>query len=436
MKTTLREAFLNMDESIVTDNNYITESTEVDCEKIKADVLSRINAGAKQKARPKKQLKTILIAAVLCVILALGATAIYASGSIEYIFREFFGGNMNSAGLYDSGNVTITSGDEDLNINLLGVTGDSKKIYAAIEVTKKDGTAFTDEGYSNAYHILDNPEDFGCYFECTDKDGNSPERCNGKVEYSLSEDGKVLKLCVLAMNGDENMDLKNGTMYLSHNRFGAVKILERIAKRVDMELANQMGAGYGWDKDSSEIDELIAKAEASLDEQGITDYCTYTTNDNELCVVQRKVFPLSFEMNFELSYETDRNITKTLTAEDAPDYITEDAIEVKMEITPFGLNLYGKCDPAITSARPDESYCYKVIDYSSRPRIVLEDGTEYYLYQGGLDTEGVKDGYYTEEKVFNLSTNNGPAHYEAQVNLINPEDVAEVIINGNTVYTK
>lgn len=435
MKTTLREAFWNMDNSTIDENNYNTESTDIDCERIKADVLSRINAGTKQKARPKKQFKTILIAAVLCVILALGATAIYASGSIEYIFKEFFGGNMNSAGLYDSGKVTITSGDEDYNINLLGVTGDSKKIYAAIEVTKKDGTAFTDEGYSNPYMII-TLDDFDCTFECTDKNGNVPERCNGKVEYSLSEDGKVLKLCVLAMNGDENMDLKDGTMHLSHNRFGAVKILEKIAKRVDMELANQMGAGYGWDIDSSEIDERIAQVEASLDEQGITDYTTYTTNDNELCIVQQKVFPLSFEMSFELSYETDRNITRTLTAEDAPDYITEDATEVKMEITPFGVNLYGKCDPAITSARPDESYCYKVIDYSSRPRVVLEDGTVYYLYQGGLDTEGVKDGYYTEEKVFNLSTNNGPAHYEAQINLINPEDVAQVIINGNTVYNK
>lgn len=441
MKTTLREALWNMDDSILTDSNCNLQEIDIDKEKIKNDVLAKIKADSTKKAHPKKQFRIFLIAAILFAIAVLGGTTVYAALNFDVIFKEFFGGNMNSAGLYDSNNVSVTCEDENLNVNLLGITGDDKKIYAAIEVTNKDGSALTDEGFENPYHIfatphiLEDPTNPGCTFECKDKNGNSPERCNGIINYSLSPDRRTLKLCILAMNGDENMSLQDGTMHIVSDCFGARKVYEKIATRVDFELANEYGAGYGWDKEWSEIEKRIAEVEASLEEQGITEYCTETIG-NDKCVVKHAGFPLSFEMDIELNYEKDNIIEKSLTVEDAPDFISENATEMKMEITPFGLNFYGKCDPNITSPRPLDDYCYKTFDYSDDSKITLEDGTVYYLYAFGLDTEGKKDGYYTEEKVFNLATIPGPPHYHSQVNLINPDEVVSVMINGNEVYSK
>lgn len=429
MKTTLRESIWNIGEQLIDEHKKQTEISDIDYEKTKADVLHRIKANPTVRTHPKRNLKTLLIAATLFVIFVLGATAICASVNFKSVFSNFLTGDLNSAGLYNSENVSVICPDNDLNVNLLGITGDDKKIYVMVEVTKKDGSAFTEEGFDHLYNIL-NTDDFGCYFECTDKNGISPERCNGKAEYSLSSDRKTIKLCILAMNGDENVNLKDGSMHLFSNRFGAIKVLEKIAKKVDIELSNEMGAQYGWDKEWSEIEDIMEKAEASLDESGITDYVCQSV-DGELCLVQHNIVPMSFEMEIELNYETSNIINKTLTPEDAPDFIEETTTEVKLEITPFGLNLYGKCAPS-----DSEIGCFKLLDYNQKPRIILEDGTTYYLYHYGIDAEGIKDGYYTEEAVYNLSTVTGPAIYHSQVNLIDPQNVKAVIINENIIYSK
>ena len=132
MKTTFREAFCNIDNEFLSENIEIDNNTDIDIEKIKVNVLSRTGIKDTKKPRAKKSLKMLLIAAALVVFLLVGTTAIYATGGLEYIFNQFFGGDLNSAGLYNSEKVNIISGNDKYNINLLGITGDDKKIYAAI----------------------------------------------------------------------------------------------------------------------------------------------------------------------------------------------------------------------------------------------------------------------------------------------------------------
>lgn len=390
MKTTFKEVFNNFEDDMMNiDENSICEDVEIDMESVKKDVMSKIQT----KHRSKKQFRVIMIAAVLCVVTALGATAVYAAQNFDEIFSEFFGGDMNSAGLYESESVELVCEDESLNVQLLGVTGDDKKIYAAIEVSKKDGSRLFEEEFVDPYNISD-PTNFGAVFECEDKDGNAPERCNGKIDYILSDDGKTLKMCVLAMNGDENINLKDGTMHFVSDRFGANEIIEK----------NVSG-------DVGELDEN----------------CFVDSVDGVDCLLQPKEYSLKFKMDFVLSYETNDIIKKKLTAKDAPDYIIGDETKVNMEITPFGVNLY---------SQSDSEDCFAVFDYSSEPKVILEDGTEYYLYHYGIDAEGEKDGDYVQEAVFNLSTVSGPPIYGAEVNIINPNNVSKIIINGNTIYEK
>lgn len=143
MKTTFKKVFDEFDDELMNIDEFnACESIDIDVEKIKTEVLKRID-DKNGKKKFSKKLITLLIAATILIAGTVGA---FATGSVQSIFKELFNNSgMNSAGLYDGGNVELISCDDSLNVELLGVTGDGEKLYSAIEITKKDGSAVIDE---------------------------------------------------------------------------------------------------------------------------------------------------------------------------------------------------------------------------------------------------------------------------------------------------
>ena len=85
------------------------------------------------KKKFSKRLITLLVAAVILIASTVGA---FATGNVQSIFKELFNNSgMNSAGLYDGGNVEIVSCDDSLNVELLGVMGDSKRLTSTTKPT-------------------------------------------------------------------------------------------------------------------------------------------------------------------------------------------------------------------------------------------------------------------------------------------------------------
>ena len=114
MKNDFKELFNSFDENDFDDdfmnlgNIDICDDTamDVDIAKIKADVFDRV--GIKNKKRcTGKNFRVLLIAAVLVMSITICSTVIYASGTVQSIFGEFFGGNITSAGLYESNDLSI-----------------------------------------------------------------------------------------------------------------------------------------------------------------------------------------------------------------------------------------------------------------------------------------------------------------------------------------
>lgn len=182
MKTTFKKVFDEFDDELMNIDEFnACESIDIDVEKIKTEVLKRID-DKNGKKKFSKKLITLLVAAIILIAGTVGA---FATGSVQSIFKELFNNSgMNSAGLYDGGNVELISCDDSLNVELLGVTGDGEKLYSAIEITKKDGSAVIDEDYEEPFCWVNElpyqiPEDkivddyFSCRAVCIDKNGNS-----------------------------------------------------------------------------------------------------------------------------------------------------------------------------------------------------------------------------------------------------------------------
>lgn len=396
MKTTFKKAFDEFDDELMNIDEFnACENIDIDVEKIKGRVLMRIN-DKNDKKKSGKKIIPILVAAAIVIA---GTVGTFATGSVQSMFKELFNNNsVNSAGLYDGGNVELISCDDSLNVELLGITGDGEKLYSAIEVTKKDGSPIIDEDYDYPYFcVYEHPDQipegktiddyYACRAVYVDKSGNSSREKEGNlrtinsVKYSISEDNKSLKIFVFSRISEG--DLQNGRVTVTSEGFGA--------------------------------------------------------NSNHY-------FELPFEISFDLNYDIDGNISKELTVENAPNLIEPAADKVKMEITPFAVYLYGQCDKETVEksgwSEQEEihhNHCFKDIGWTENSKIILNDGTVYYLYPDegynyGVGEDGNAD-YYEEKVPLNLSTVVGPP-IEPQINVIDTREIKTVMINGDTVYSK
>ncbi|MGN0497534.1 MAG: hypothetical protein ACI4F6_00475 [Acutalibacteraceae bacterium] len=453
MKTTFKKVFDEFDDELMnTDEFNACESIDIDVEKIKGEVLMRID-DKNGKKKFSKKIITILIAAAIVLAGTVGA---FATGSVQSAFKELFNNNsgMNSAGLYDGGNVELISCDDSLNVELLGVTGDGEKLYSAIEITKKDGSAVIDEDYEDPFCWINErpdpmPEDktFYDYLACSavymDKNGNSSSGNDGGVQalntikYSLSEDNKSLKLFVFSIISGG--DLKDGRLTVTSEGVGAYNIHEVIYE------VDYAGKAFSDFDDKEPFDEeLIDKR---MQELGITeDDCRSIESGQKIkyswCDIKK--FDLPFEISFDLNYESDGNISKELTVEDAPNVVEPITDKVKMEITPFSVYLYGQCDKKVVeesgwSEEENNYHCFKDVGWEENSKIILDDGTVYYLYPfvgggAGVGEDGNAD-YYEEKLPLNFSTVVG-APILPEINVIDTREIKTVMINGDIVYSK
>lgn len=430
MKTTFKEVFnnfeddlMNIDENSIFDNENM--NIDIDINRIKERVLLQLDTNNNNKKRFTKKFRVTLIAAVVAVSMILGTTAIYASETLEQIFGSVFGGNLNAVELYDGENLTFESPNPNINAQLLGITGDERQVYAMIEVSHKDGTPVTDEGYTHPFWYSDEGDFCNAYL--VDKDGNNLG--NLVPDLSIADDAKTLKIMFKIPIGGR--DISDYKLIVENRAIGAGKVLEAIATKETLE------AEYEYFDE-----EIEKKIEAGKELDG--DYAQIFNGEcYEFCKVDRKEFDFPFTMSFEMDINDKDYINKKLTVKNAPNLVLPEADEVNMEITPFSLNITAKADMQVYKDK-GESIEYKYLDFICcedidfyNSKVILNDGTEYFLYYypaGGnnMTEERAENEYYEETIVLNFS--NVIAPLEAEVNLIDTREIKAVIINGDIVY--
>ena len=437
MKTTFKTVFTKLDDEAmdIRENN----SVDLDVDKIKNDVFMQINDENKSKKKFRKKFIVIIAAAVIILGGTVGA---FATGSIQTIFGRIFNhsGEMNELGLFDGGNVEVTSADSSLDVKLLGITGDGEKLCSAIEITKKDGSPVIDKDYTYpAYEPFD-----GSSWENTLTVNGKDETQNSMQfpQYVLSDGNKTLTVYLFTTTASGlDGSLQDGRITFVSKQFHANKVTNQLAS---VKLPGQMDPIFDKIKNNEELsaddvlfdqEELAKKrSELGLSEE---DFTTIDYKGNRIyCQAEQKAFELPFTISYDLNYRTDKFIEKDLSAQTAPEIVVKNTRNARMTVSPLSIYLSGECD-ADNPESPEKDgleKCFLLPKWDDTSKVTLKDGTVYYLYanEGGEHREDENGVYHTTVHL-EYSRVIGPPLQPENI-FVNIKDIKSVTINGKTIY--
>ena len=437
MKTTFKTVFTELDDEVmdIRENN----SVDIDVDKIKNDVFMQINDENKSKKKFRKKFIVIIAAAVIILGGTVGA---FATGSIQTIFGRIFNhsGEMNELGLFDGGNVEVTSADSSLDVKLLGITGDGEKLCSAIEITKKDGSPVIDKDYTYpAYEPFD-----GSSWENTLTVNGKDETQNSMQfpQYVLSDGNKTLTVYLFTTTASGlDGSLQDGRITFVSKQFHANKVTNQLAS---VKLPGQMDPIFDKIKNNEELsaddvlfdqEELAKKrSELGLSEE---DFTTIDYKGNRIyCQAEQKAFELPFTISYDLNYRTDKFIEKDLSAQTAPEIVVKNTRNARMTVSPLSIYLSGECD-ADNPESPEKDgleKCFLLPKWDDTSKVTLKDGTVYYLYanEGGEHREDENGVYHTTVHL-EYSRVIGPPMQPENI-FVNIKDIKSVTINGKTIY--
>ena len=407
--------------------------------KIKNDVFMQINDENKSKKKFRKKFIVIIAAAVIILGGTVGA---FATGSIQTSFGRIFNhsGEMNELGLFDGGNVEVTSADSSLDVKLLGITGDGEKLCSAIEITKKDGSPVIDKDYTYpAYEPFD-----GSSWENTLTVNGKDETQNSMQfpQYVLSDGNKTLTVYLFTTTASGlDGSLQDGRITFVSKQFHANKVTNQLAS---VKLPGQMDPIFDKIKNNEELsaddvlfdqEELAKKrSELGLSEE---DFTTIDYKGNRIyCQAEQKAFELPFTISYDLNYRTDKFIEKDLSAQTAPEIVVKNTRNARMTVSPLSIYLSGECD-ADNPESPEKDgleKCFLLPKWDDTSKVTLKDGTVYYLYanEGGEHREDENGVYHTTVHL-EYSRVIGPPLQPENI-FVNIKDIKSVTINGKTIY--
>ena len=442
MKTTFKTVFTELDDELMNLDIQENAPVDIDIDKIKSEVFMQINDENKTKKKFSKKFMVILVAAVIMVS---GTVVAFATGSVQAIFGSIFhnGNQINELGLFDGGNVEVTSADSSLEVNLLGIIGDGEKLCFAIEITKKDGSPVIDTDYT--YAGINEPFD-GSSWEDNLTINGKDETHNAlqSPQYVLSDGNKTLTIYLFTTTAsglDESM--QGGRMTFVSKQFHAYKTTNELAS---VKLPGQMDPIFDeikYDDEATADDVLFDQEELAKkrSELGLSeeDFTTIDYQGNRIyCQAELKAFELPFTISYDLNYRTDQFIEKDLSAEIEPEIVVKNTRNARMTVSPFSIYLSGECDAdnPDSSAEYGSDKCFLLPKWDDTSKVTLKDGKVYYLYanEGGEHREDENGVYHTTVHL-KYSTVIGPP-LEPENIFVNIKDIESVTINGDTIYRK
>ena len=442
MKTTFKTVLSELDDEVMNISINENEYIDIDTEKIKGEVFMTIH-GSNKKSTGKTISKKFLTLLIAAVILSVGTIGAFASGSLKEIFSNKLAveSNLNALGLYDGGNVTASSTDPNLDVKLLGVTGDGEKFYSAIEITKKDGSPFVDG--ERAFPVDCQTQSFTS--EHTDKNGNIV-RAGEYFICDITDNNRSIIYYLETFVGEGN--LQGGRISVNNSTFQLYQVYE-IYDSIEHPKGLGEAAENFADECEKKGEEITKEHNLTWDDEDIekNDFFTIDyANVRYFCKAHWQRIDLPFEISYDLCYSEDSFINVELSTENAPSIVSDIANEVKFTLTPVGAYLYGQCDADITNENPDEwaesftahSPCFNVDNITNgNCQVIMNDGTVYYLltFVGERDTIDEPTGIYYDTLALTPSTI-PERWWNREILAIDTNEVNQIILCGDTVYTK
>ena len=416
-------------------SQLITDDSPVfDFEKIKANVRSRTIDIEKPK-KDGKRLRLFAALAAAVVVCTVSVTVLAVTGVFSNIFDSHFQGDSSVLDVYDGGNVRFESDDPGLEGKLSGVTGDENAFFAAIELTKKDGSAFTDEGYTSlmsGYCSGTDDNNANCCINAVSVSGMniSFEGMAGgyDVQYTLSDDRRTMTM-IFGINADSS-DIQNGRLTLRNNYFTAYRVVRKLA---EFEVNDQNAASE---------EESIRRAN-HLD---VSDtYLSFNGKAWELLQIECRNYDLPFVMEMDMNYETKDSLRISLKSSNALQREPDDTAETTMTISDLGI--YIKTKYPIDKELSGDELVAKLHIWSintrspetDKSKIIMSDGTVYYFCSISSSAGTAKTGndrkYYFTEENFRFSDIPEPQTLNKLI-LIDKTKISKIIFNGEVIYQK
>lgn len=429
MKTTFKTVFNELDDELTDIGIQENSFEDIDVDKIKSEVFMQINGGKSGKKKLSKKVIVILAAAVILIGGTVGA---FATGSIQSVFKGYFrSAEVNDLGLYDGGNVETQS--DDYNVRLLGVMCDGEIAYSAIEVTKKDGGAVAEDGYS----VSSTVQTFGKNSYEFVFDGSDKAQEGGAIPRSrcaLSDDRKTLSIYTDYTRGvGAEHELKDFRVTYNSKVIDGYK-LDKVLYTEDLPEVQSGSEGLALDDKGDALKKL-------REDNGVTeDECFWTHQDGKLVYGkgEQKQFDLTFTISFDVNRSVDNKIERELSADNAPNVVKSFTDNAKLTVTPLGISLKGESDQKDDDMQGRERSCFELPGTDGKSKVVMENGTVYYiLVNEGGERRTDDDGVYHETTHLQYSPTEGmPYNLGSNRILIDIGKVQSVIINGDTVYEK
>ncbi len=489
MKTDLRRELNELEENFDIDEMTIYDGPEIDPEKIRRTVMQNIKA---EKPRNIRKKVTICLIAAALATAVIGSTVLAATGVFKPKLSDVYKGDTSFLEIQDTEEFTFTSYNDDISAEFMGIVSTEDETIASVLLTKKDGTAFTEaedievDENKLADDIIDidwdsdtkdfaerlkaNPKniDYAYAFYKDNNEGKLLELSNMALTYVLSEDKKSIRLYVVTspVSPDEP------EVYIN--------VVSRDAEAFHFkEKVNSYDLNDGNDGPSL-IQDYIRLYGSDEKKYRIKE------SKNVVSVYSTKTEKLSlpYYLRIKLDYtpeSQDLTLRTKVSSETAPHVMKKD-LSAEMTITPTRILLetennytidqinemqsvggYFNEEDKYTIENPEINFPFRVSAFvdnffggenawtefdDQRTKIVMTDGTVYYLTATssmGCDYDPESDMCsLIEEKEFYYSTypdfsrpsiiNVTTGIYKKTI--INPNDIAKFVLNGDTVYTK
>lgn len=433
---TIPESLENIDESTV------YTQTGICYDHIEKAVRTKLGFRKSKKTFRKKLIITLVAAALTGS--AVSSTAIAENYSL--VFGNFFGGYSYAATISNAEDVQVHVKDSNLNVKVAGLTGDERSVFIELNITKKDGSPFVDSQYHIAkrgtlgYERLNSkntPAVNGDVKIVLNQD-DEPDSFSGigyDVWYSLENDNKTVKMCVLLEdvseypkgNSLEKSTWNNRTLQIQSTRF--------LAGKADKVLASF----DNMDKDAVIRQSQLVRQDSSLLSYHLLNN-TFTNTDvfyngKTFDVYQGtfKAVNIPFDISLKLNYQVD---SKKISIDDK----TASAV---FGIPQTDCQLWMSATRLSVYAKNDRSHQGEAVRFDrEKTMVIMDDGSKYYLSARNIyDSSGIttmrlrytlfpSEGSDAQGNVLNYNNN------YVNDQMIDYNKVAEIIINGMTVYRK
>ena len=313
-------------------DDIVTEKI-VRSDAVKNSAFEQLGLGEKKKKHfNKKMLGFIAAAAALAVI----GTSVIALNPLRDAFNGYID-IKDDVPIYAGDNVQIQS--DKSNVELKGVICDDTMVFASLEITKKDGTPFTDD-VDNSYIESKGGENNIVFFQEDKPDTNDKEelllaKC-GTVEYMFADE-KTIKGFVKCNNYNpyskrdlqgKTLEVRNGTIWIYHKekRIYNYNELNKNAK-FDYNIYKSQTA-----KIEEEYTPLLASNES----------IKYEWQDHSMYVISRTEVDMDYKISFEVNYTPQLMVLDI--DKDKTYHIGESNINLEsVEVRPLTVTITGIC---------------------------------------------------------------------------------------------